>query len=86
MQLTPKSASVVPTEDGRLTPETCRRLRHNKVFVKVKVYYVGYAIVMISQVMTTQSNTAVNCMSYDKCTNTVKIVSERDVKLVGCKL
>jgi hypothetical protein len=25
-------------EDGRLTPETCRGLRHNKVFVKVKVY------------------------------------------------
>jgi hypothetical protein len=36
--LTPKSASVVPPEDGRLTPETCRGLRHNKVFVKVKVH------------------------------------------------
>jgi hypothetical protein len=33
-----KTASVVPPEDGRLTPETCRGLRHNKVFVKVKVY------------------------------------------------
>jgi hypothetical protein len=30
----------VPPEDGRLTPETCRGLRHNKVFVKVKVYEV----------------------------------------------
>jgi hypothetical protein len=38
MQLAPKTASVVPPEDGRLTPETCRGLRHNKVFLKVKVY------------------------------------------------
>jgi hypothetical protein len=37
-QLTPKTASVVPPEDGRLTPETCRGLRHYKVIVKVKVY------------------------------------------------
>jgi hypothetical protein len=37
-QLTPKTASVVPPEDGRLPPETCRGLRHNKVIVKVKVY------------------------------------------------
>jgi hypothetical protein len=36
-QLTPKTASVV-LKDGRLTPETCRGLRHNKVIVKVKVY------------------------------------------------
>jgi hypothetical protein len=28
----------VPPEDGRLTPEACRGLQHNKVFVKVKVY------------------------------------------------
>jgi hypothetical protein len=28
----------VPPEDGCLTPETCRGLRHNKVIVKVKVY------------------------------------------------
>jgi hypothetical protein len=28
---------VVPPEDGCLTPETCRGLRHNKVIVKVKV-------------------------------------------------
>jgi hypothetical protein len=28
----------VPPEDGRLTPETCRGLRQNKVIVKVKVY------------------------------------------------
>jgi hypothetical protein len=34
----PKTAGVVPAEGGRLTPETCRRLRQNKVFVKVKVY------------------------------------------------
>jgi hypothetical protein len=27
----------VPPEDGRLTPETCRGLRYNKVIVKVKV-------------------------------------------------
>jgi hypothetical protein len=33
-----KTASVVPPEDGRLTPETCRGLRHNKVIVEVKVY------------------------------------------------
>jgi hypothetical protein len=33
-----KTASVVPPEDGRLTPETCRGSRHNKVIVKVKVY------------------------------------------------
>jgi hypothetical protein len=33
-----KTASLVPPEDGPLTPETCRELRHNKVIVKVKVY------------------------------------------------
>jgi hypothetical protein len=38
MQPTPKTASVVPPEDGRLTPETCGGLRHNKVIVKAKVY------------------------------------------------
>jgi hypothetical protein len=37
-KITPKSASVVPPEDGRLTPETCRGSRHNKVIVKVNVY------------------------------------------------
>jgi hypothetical protein len=37
-QLTPKTASVVPPEDGRLTLETYRGSRHNKVIVKVKVY------------------------------------------------
>jgi hypothetical protein len=36
-QLTPKTASVVPPKDGHLTPETCRELRHNKVFVEMKV-------------------------------------------------
>jgi hypothetical protein len=44
MHLTPKTASVAPPDDGCLTPETCRRLRHNKVIVKVKMYYVGYVI------------------------------------------
>jgi hypothetical protein len=38
MQLTPKTASVLPPEDGRLTPETSRGIRHNKAIVKVKVY------------------------------------------------
>jgi hypothetical protein len=37
-QLTPKTARVVPPEDGHLMPETCRGSRHNKVIVKVKVY------------------------------------------------
>jgi hypothetical protein len=37
-QLRPKTASVVPPEDGCLTPETCRGSRHNKVIVKLKVY------------------------------------------------
>jgi hypothetical protein len=45
-QLTPKTASLVPPEDGRLMPETFRGLRHNKVIVKVKVYEVGYVIVI----------------------------------------
>jgi hypothetical protein len=45
-QLTPKTASLLPPEVGRLTPETCRGSRHNKVIVKVKVYYVGYVIVI----------------------------------------
>jgi hypothetical protein len=36
----------VPPEDGRLTPEACRGLRHNKVIVKVKVREVGYVIVI----------------------------------------
>jgi hypothetical protein len=40
-----KNASLVPPEDGRLTPETFRGLRHNKVIVKVKVCSVGYVIV-----------------------------------------
>jgi hypothetical protein len=37
-KLTPKTASVVPPEDGRLKPETCTGLRHNKVILKVKAY------------------------------------------------
>jgi hypothetical protein len=36
----------VPPEDGRLTPETCRGLRHIEVIMKVKVYEVGYVIVI----------------------------------------
>jgi hypothetical protein len=38
MQLTPKTASLVPPEDGHLMPKTCGGLRQNKVIVKVKVY------------------------------------------------
>jgi hypothetical protein len=38
LQVVGRLVSVVPPEDGRLTPETCRGLRHNKVIVKVKVY------------------------------------------------
>jgi hypothetical protein len=30
--------NVEPPEDGHLTPETGRGLRHNKVIMKVKVY------------------------------------------------
>jgi hypothetical protein len=41
-QLTPKTASVVPPEDGRLITETCTGLRQNKVFVKV-----SYVILII---------------------------------------
>jgi hypothetical protein len=37
-QLTQKTARVVPPEEGRLTPETCRRVGHNKMIVEVKVY------------------------------------------------
>jgi hypothetical protein len=48
MQLTPKSASVVSPEDGRLRLETCRALRHNKVIGKVNVCKVGYVIVIFN--------------------------------------
>jgi hypothetical protein len=54
MQLTPKTASVVPPEYGRLKPETCRGLRHNKVIVQVKVYYVGYVIVIHNDTRSTK--------------------------------
>jgi hypothetical protein len=37
-QITSKTASVVPPEDGRLMAETCRGLRQNKMIVEVKVY------------------------------------------------
>jgi hypothetical protein len=53
-QLTPKTASVVPPEDGRLTPETCRESRHNKVIVKMKMYYVGYVIVIHNDTRSTE--------------------------------
>jgi hypothetical protein len=36
----------VPPENGCLTLKTCRGLRHKKVIVKVKVYEVGYVIVI----------------------------------------
>jgi hypothetical protein len=56
-QLTPKTASVVPPEDRRLTPETCRRLRHNKVIVKVTVYEVSYVIVIHNDTLSTKYQT-----------------------------
>jgi hypothetical protein len=59
MQLTSKTASVVPPEDGRLTPETCRGLRHNKVIVKLKVYEVGYIIVIHNDTWSTKYQTFV---------------------------
>jgi hypothetical protein len=37
-QLTPKTASVLPPEEGHLTPETCRGLRQNKQIMNVKAY------------------------------------------------
>jgi hypothetical protein len=52
-QLTPKSASVVPPEEGCLTPKTRRGLRHNKVTVKVNE--VGYVTVIL--VTTVQNHT-----------------------------
>jgi hypothetical protein len=54
MRLTPKTASVVPPEDGRLTPETCRGLRHNEMIVKVKVYLVGYVTVIYNDTRSTK--------------------------------
>jgi hypothetical protein len=53
-QFTPKAASVVLPEDGRLTPETCRGLRHGGVLVKVKVYWVGYIIVIHNDTRSTK--------------------------------
>jgi hypothetical protein len=47
-------ASVVPPEDGRFTPETCTGSRHNKVIVKVKVYKVGYVIVIHNDTRSTK--------------------------------
>jgi hypothetical protein len=46
----------VPSEDGRLTPETCKGSRHNKVIVKVNVYQVGYVIVKKKIVCCTNSS------------------------------
>jgi hypothetical protein len=34
-------------QDVRLTPKTCRGLRHNKVIGKVKVCDFGYVVVII---------------------------------------
>jgi hypothetical protein len=50
---------VVPTTcnqptDRRVTPETCRGLRDNKVFVIVKVYKVGYVIVIHNDTRSTK--------------------------------
>jgi hypothetical protein len=39
----------VPPEDGRLTPETRRGLRHNKVFVKVYQFYTINVLVQQSE-------------------------------------
>jgi hypothetical protein len=44
----------VPPEDGRLTRETCRGSRHNKVIVKVKVNQVGYVIVIHNDTRSTE--------------------------------
>jgi hypothetical protein len=63
-QLTPKTASVVPPEDGRLTPKTCRGSRHNKVIVKVKVYQVGYVIEIHNDTWSTKCQTLKNCLWY----------------------
>jgi hypothetical protein len=60
MQLTPKTASVVPPENGRLTPETYRELRHNKLLVKVKVYQVGYVVVMHNYTRSTKRQKSYN--------------------------
>jgi hypothetical protein len=49
----------IPPEDGRLKPETCRGLRHNKVILKVKVYYVGYVIVIRNDTRSTKHQTYV---------------------------
>jgi hypothetical protein len=56
-------ASVVPPEDGRLTPETCRGSRHNKVNVKVKVCYVAYVIVTLNKSCTLKWHFLLNAIS-----------------------
>jgi hypothetical protein len=38
----PKTASVLPPEDGRLTPETCRGSRHNQVIVNSVLCWLRY--------------------------------------------
>jgi hypothetical protein len=40
-----------------LMPKTCRGSRHNKVIVKVKVYYVGYVIVIHNETRSTKYQT-----------------------------
>jgi hypothetical protein len=49
-----KTVSVVPPEVGRLMPETCRGLRHDHVIVNVKVYEVGYVIVIHNDTRSTK--------------------------------
>jgi hypothetical protein len=75
-QLTPKAASVVPPEDGRLTPETCRGLRHNNVIVKVKVFEVSHVIVIIFN----------NYRKPSKYTNCYERTTARTVVMPGWKM
>jgi hypothetical protein len=42
-QLTPKTASVVPPEDGRLTPETCR-VAFLKLFFQVGTTFINQSV------------------------------------------
>jgi hypothetical protein len=67
-----KNCYVVPPEDGSLTPETCRGLRHNKVILKVKVYYVGYVIVIHNDTQSTKYQIGNNNMA-DKRTDDIEV-------------
>jgi hypothetical protein len=67
-QLAPKPASVVAPEDGRLNPDSCTGLRGNKVFVIVKLYLVGYVIVIHNDTRSTEcqnSSVAVTRIRHD---------------------